>query len=132
MREIELHAACELVLEEYSLLVDQKLGIAVVAHRNRKMHPWPARNEVGAEYDAALAFVERDLGQHQTGRVPVRITETHLHAERRRAHALHALEASRCFEQRMQLRNERRAVARMRIERALPAFLADDVGRVRE
>ena len=55
VREEQAHATRELVLEEAPLLVDQQLGIAVVAHRHRQVNPGPPGNQVGAERDAAFA-----------------------------------------------------------------------------
>src|SRR3546814_11230340 len=52
--EEQMHVARQLVLEEGALLVDQQLGVAVVAHRDRHVHPWLAGHEVGAEPDAAV------------------------------------------------------------------------------
>ena len=54
MGEEQMHVARELVFEELLLLVDQQLGVAVVAHRDRHVHPRPARDEVGAEHHAAV------------------------------------------------------------------------------
>jgi hypothetical protein len=81
MGEEQVHVAGQLVLQERALLVDQQFGIAVVAHRDRHMHPRAPGDQVGAEHHAAvrLALPGRadDLGQHQAGRMAVAVVEAH-------------------------------------------------------
>ena len=115
VREEQAHAARDLVRRGTALLVDQPLRIAVVAHRDRQVHPRPARDQVGAEHDAAVAT---DVGEREARRVAVGELERDARAERRRL-AAPSTSSSRplVLEQLRQLRNERRAIARMRRRR---------------
>ena len=56
-------------LQNRPLLIDEKLGKAVVAHRDRQVHPRAARDEIRGEEDRAAGH--RDLGEHHPGRMAV-------------------------------------------------------------
>src|SRR5205085_4041857 len=67
VREEQPTATLHEILEQRGFLVDEQLGIAVVAHRDRQVHPRTARDEIGREHDGTTGH--RDLGQQETGRV---------------------------------------------------------------
>ena len=90
----------------------------------------PARDQVGAEHDAAA--VAADLGVREARRVAVGVLEPHRVTERRGARAVDELEPAALLEQRRQRGDERRAIARVRAARALPRTPADDEARIRE
>ena len=60
----------EKIAEQRRLLVDQELGAAVVAHRDRQMHPRASRNEVRGEGDRSVRAGH--LGDDETGGVAAR------------------------------------------------------------
>ena len=64
VREEQPPVARRQVVEQRRLLVDQLLGEAVVAHRDRAPHPRHARDQVGAVDDAALAADLREHPEH--------------------------------------------------------------------
>src|SRR4029078_10881377 len=91
--------------------------------------PGPTRDQVGAERDPAVAA---DLGMREARRVAVRVLEPDVVAERRGALPGDELEPSALLEQPRQRSDERRAVARMGLTRALPRAPAAAEARVRK
>src|SRR5687767_8257536 len=85
-------------LEQGFLLIDQQFGIAVVAHRDRQVHPRGAWNKV-AEKRVPPVARSFDTREHEAGRVAFRIGEGVRIAQYRAAVALDDLQAPGCFEQ---------------------------------
>src|SRR4051794_4656546 len=105
--------------QELALLVDQVLGVAVVTHRDRRVEPRRPRDQVGAK-ENALALAG-GAAEQEARRVAVALDEIEAVAERRarfRWAADHA-QAAGGLEQRGKLGNERGAVTRVRLFRAL-------------
>jgi len=66
-------------LQKGLLFVDQQLGMTVVAHGHRHMHPWLAGDEVGAEHHAWLA---KQFRHHQARRMTITEVEMHRFTQR--------------------------------------------------
>ena len=70
MREKQASSTIQKLPEERALLVDQHLGVAVVAHRDGYVHPRRPGDCIRREDDRAVLRCE--LGQEETGGMPIR------------------------------------------------------------
>ena len=127
VREEQPAAALLEITEERGLLVDQELGIAVVAHRDREVDPGPAGHQVRREDHGPARHL--DLGQQQARGVTGATVKPESFTERSGTVRCRELEAAAAGEEAREAGDERGAIARVRRDRALPGLGPDDVGR---
>ena len=82
VRKEQAYVARESVFQEVSLLIDQALRKAVVAHRHWHMDPRSSRNQVSAEHNVSFAS---DFAQHQAWRMSIGQIKVHHVPQARRA-----------------------------------------------
>ena len=132
MGEEEPTVTLHQVVEQSHLLVQEQLGIAVVAHVECAMHPGPSGNQIAGKDQGPI--VAGDLGEHQAGGVTEADVKRVGWAQDLAGHGAGAvvvgvldnLQAATVRQQGLQGGDEAGPVAIVRVQRALPGGATHD------